>query len=174
MTKQIILKNEKLLKLLVEKGDLINKGRAISDDISDLEKQMEEVDITVQAEEKKVDIDDLVEKEKEISERVQKCIDDMNTVKQEIYKRMSEKVDHSLHEKYEALKKEKEDKEEERNKVAIKAQKYNDKIIPLTRKLMTPYLEDLYDDYNTIELKDGEIVATIFNHLDEFKDNFKK
>jgi len=174
MTKTIKLEDKKLLKLLTEKGDLISVGREISTKIEEIEKEMEEVDKLVQAEEKKVDINDLTDKEKAISDIVQKCIDDMNAIKEEIYKRMSEKVDHTLHEKYENLKKNKEDAEEERNKIAIKAQKYNDKIIPLTRKLMTPFLEDMYDDYETINVEGGEIVATIFNHLDEFKTNFKK
>ena len=174
MKKTIKLEDKKLLKLLTEKGDLIDIGRGISDKIESYEKEMEEVDLLVQAEEKKVNIDDLVEKEKEISERVQKCIDDMNAVKKVIYARMSKEVDPELHNRYETLKKTKEDAEEERNKIAIKAQKYNDKIIPLTRKLMTPFLEDKYDDYETIKIEDGEIVATIFNHLEDFKENFKQ
>lgn len=174
MKKTITLKDKKLYDYLSKKSELIETGRDISTKLEEIEKEMDEVDLLVQAEEKKVDITDLTDKEKEITERVQKCIDDMNAVKKEIYARMDEKVDHALHTKYETLKKTKEELEEERNKVAIKAQKYNDKIIPLTRKLMTPYLEDYYDDYDTIKIEEGEIVATIFNHLDDFKSNFKK
>lgn len=174
MKKTIKLENKKLLNYLIEKGNLIDTGRGLSDRIEELEKEMEVIDEAIKAEEKKVNIDDLVEKEKEISERVQKCIDDMNAVKKEIYERMDKEVDHTLHTKYEDLKATKEKKEEERNKIAIKAQKYNDKIIPLTRTLMKPFLEDEFDDYDTIKIEGGEIVATIFNHLDEYKTNFKK
>jgi phenylalanyl-tRNA synthetase alpha subunit len=174
MIRTIKLENKKLLNLLTEKGDLINTGREVSDKVESYEKEMEELDLKVQEAEKKVDITDLTDKEKEISDRVQKCIDDMNAVKQEIYKRMSEQVDHTLHEEYEEVKKRKEQAEEVRNKIAIKIQKFNDKIIPLTRTLMKPFIEDEYEDYDTIKIEDGEIVATIFSHLDDFKDNFKK
>lgn len=174
MKKIIKLEDKKLFEYLTKKSTLIEEGRGISTELEKIDTEMEELDKLIQDEEKKVDITDLTDKEKEITERVQKCIDDMNSVKKEIFKRMDEKVDHTLHAKYETLKKEKEEKEELRNKTAIKAQKYNDKIIPLTRKLMTPFLEDEFDDYETIKIEDGEIVGTIFNHLDEFKTNFKK
>lgn len=174
MVRTIKIENKKLFNLLTEKGDLINTGREISDKVESYEKEMEELDLKVQEAEKKVDITDLTDKEKEISDRVQKCIDDMNAVKQEIYKRMSEQVDHSLHEAYEEVKKKKEQAEEIRNKIAIKIQKYNDKIIPLSRTLMKPFIEDEYEDYETIKIEDGKIVATIFSHLDDFKNNFKK
>jgi hypothetical protein len=56
----------------------------------------------------------------------------------------------------------------------LKAQKYTDKIIPLARKAMSEFLEDQYDDYDSLKLEDGKIVCTIFNHLDEWKANFNK
>lgn len=39
---------------------------------------------------------------------------------------------------------------------------------------MKPYLDDDYDDYDTVSLQDGKVVASIFNHIEDFKSNFKK
>lgn len=172
--KTIQLEDEKLKTLLTKKGELITIGRAKTDEIVQLEKEMEETDQAVQAEEKKVNIDDLLEKEKEQTKIVQECIDKMNAIKQEIFDRMIKEVPPELHIKYDELKKKKEKLEIERNKIALKAQKYNDKIIPIGRELMKPHLKDQYDDYDSLYLENGEIYATIFSHLQDFKNNFKK
>jgi len=168
------LESEKLKKLLLEKSDFITKGRAKSEEIEALEKELTEIDLKLQEEEKKVDISDLHEKEKSLTERVSQCVEEMNLIKKEIYDRMKAQVPSELHDKYDEIKKKKEELEGERNKIAIKAQKYNDKIIPLSRKLMKPLLEDSYEDYESIKFENGEIVATIFNHLEDFKTNFAK
>lgn len=172
--KTITIENDKLKELLQKKGALITIGRGKSDEIQTLENQMEETDKLVQAEEKKVNIDDLLEKEKVQTKIVEECIEKMNVIKQEIFDRMIKEVPVELHTKYDELRKNKEALEEERNKLALKAQKFNDKIIPLGKKLMQPFLEDQYDDYDTLILDGEEIVATIFNHLYDFKTNFKR
>lgn len=170
----VTIESDKLKELLLKKAELVNNGRAKSDEIEQLEKEMEETDQAVQAEEKKVNIDDLLEKEKEETKIVNECIERMKIIKKEIFDRMIEQVPAELHTKYDELKTKKEVLETERNKIALKAQKYNDKIIPLAKKLMSPFLEDQYDDYDTLQLQGEEIVATIFNHLADWKTNFKK
>ena len=172
--KTVQIENDKLKQLLIKKGELITIGRAKSEEIEKLEKEMEETDALVQAEEKKVNIDDLLEKEKVETKIVEECIAKMKVIKQEIYDRMIKEVPTELHIKYDELKKKKEDLETERNKIALKAQKYNDKIIPLAKECMKPFLEDRFDDYDTLQLDGDEIVATIFNHLVDWKANFKK
>ena len=170
----IKLENDKLKDLITKKGELVTFAIAKSEEIEAIEKEMETVDIQVQEEEKKIDISDLLEKEKGLTSQLDKLVEDMKALKQEIFDRMIKQVPQELHAKYEELKKSKEDKEIERNKLALKAQKYNDKIIPLGRKMMKPLLEDMYEDFDTLALEDGEIVATIFSHLNDFKMNFKK
>lgn len=172
--KTITLENSKLKDLLTKKGALIDTGRATSVEIEVLEKQMEEIDKQVQEEEAKVDISDLNDVQKAIGEKVDKAIKEMQAVKAQIFERMIAQVPHELHEKYDELKKKKEELETERNKVALKAQKYNDKIIPLARESMKPHLTEQYDDYDTLFLENGEVYATIFNHLVDWKANFKK
>lgn len=172
--KTIKLENDKLKKYIQSKSELITTGRAISVEIENIEKQLEEIDLKIQEAEKTVDIDDLHAKEKEVSETVEKAIASMEEIKKEIFARMKEKVPQELYTEYDEAKKLKGEKEEERNKIAINAQKYNDKIIPLGKKLMKPYLTDEYEDYDSIKIEDGEVVATVFSHLNDFKNNFKK
>jgi len=170
----IQVENDKLKDLILKKGELVNKGRAKDEEAETLNKQMEEIDVKIQEEEKKADIKDLLAKEKKISKTVDKAIVDMQEIKQEIFDRIKAQVTPELYTNYEALEKQKEEKEAERNKCAMKAQKYNDKIIPLAREMMKPFLEDVYEDYDSLYVEDGEIVATIFSYLNDFKINFKR
>ncbi len=172
--KTVKFESEKLKKLLEEKSELILSGRAKSEEVERLENEMTEVEKQIIEEEKKVNIDDLHEKEKLVTIKVEEAIADMNLIKKEIYDRMKAQVPNELHIKYDTLKKEKENTETERNKIALKAQKYNDKLIPLGRKLMKPFLENKYEDFETIKIENGEIVATIFSHLNDFETNFNK
>jgi len=172
--KSIQLSDEKLKKLIIAKGELVTKGRGVSVEIEAIEKEMEEVNQQLMAEEKKVNIDDILEKEKALTLKVEEAIAEMKVFKQEIFDRMKAQVPPELGVKYDELKKTLEDKETERNKIALKAQKYNDKIIPISRELMKPFLKDQYEDYDSLYLEDNEIVATIFSHLSDFKNNFKK
>lgn len=172
--KVITLESNKLKTLLEKKGELITVGRAKSEEIMALDKEMEETDTQLQAEEGKVDISDLNEKQKAIGAKVDEAIKEMEGVKKEIFDRMMAQTNPELRTKYDELKKKKEDLETERNKIALKAQKFNDKIIPLGRELMKPFLTDMYDDYETIYLENEEVYATIFNHLVDWKNNFKK
>jgi len=174
MNKKITLTDEKLKKLLKEKSALIYTGRSKSKEITQLEEQMDALDKQLQSEEKKVDLKEFKTREKAISKRMEKCIKDIEAVKTDIYAKIKAETPQELRDKYEELKKQKDDKELERNKVALKAQKYTDLIIPLARELMKPYLENEYDDYETLKLENDEIVCSIFNHLEEWKENFNK
>ncbi len=168
------IESPKLKELLVKKSEFVNLGRAKSEEIEAVEKQMEETELGIQAEEAKIDITDLHEEEKVISAKVDEAIKEMNVVKQKIYDRMINLVPKDLHNKYDELKKSKDKLENERNKIALKAQKFNDKIIPIAKELMKPLLKDQYEDYDSLYLEDGEIYATIFSHMNDFKTNFKK
>lgn len=170
----ITISNDKLKDLMLKKSEIIKKGIGVSEEIERLEKEMEETDVKIQEEEKKVDVKDLDEKAKLAIEKVNEAIKEMDEIKKEIYDRMKKQVPPELGIKYEELKKTKEDKETERNKFALKAQKYNDKIIPIGKEMMKPFLKDIYEDYDSLYIEDGEIVATIFSHLNDFKINFKK
>lgn len=170
----ITIENAKLKELMLKKSELIKTGRATSEEIEKLEKEMAEIDVKLQEEEAKVDISDLNEKQKAIGAKVDEAIKEMQEIKKEIFDRMMAQTPPELRTQYDELKKKKEDKENERNKIALKAQKFNDKIIPVGKELIKPFLKDMYEDYDSLSLEDGEIVATIFSHMHDFKVNFKK
>jgi poly-D-alanine transfer protein DltD len=172
--KTIKLQDPKLQNLLTAKGELIKSGIEISKEIEVIEQAMNEVDLKVQEVEKSVDISDLLEKEQAVTAYVEKCIKDMEAIKREIFDRMKAKTPKELYEKYEALTEEKKQKEEARNKLALKAQKYTDKIKPIGKRLLSPFLTTRGDDYDSIKLENGEIVCTVFNHFDEYEKLYKK
>lgn len=172
--KNITIESPRLKTLLEKKGELIKIGRAKSEEIEATEAEMATTEQALIEEEKKVDIKDLDEKSKAIGTKVDEAIAEMQEVKKEIFDRMMKQTNPELRTKYDELKKKKEELETERNKVALKAQKFNDKIIPLGKELMKPFLEDQYEDYDTLQLDGDEIVASIFSHLADFKNNYKR
>jgi len=172
--KEIKLNNPELKNLIEEKGKLVDKGRAKSEEIEKLEIEMADIEKQLMVEEKKVDLKAFAKKEKEITKRMEQCIKDINKIKKEIYAKVKKETPQELRDKYEGVQKTKEKLETERNKVALKAQKYNDKIIPLSRELMKPFLTDEFEDYESIRVEKDEVIATIFSHLEEWKINFNK
>lgn len=168
------LENEELRSLIGEKGKLVSEGRTLSEEIEKLEIEMSKIEELLKVEEKKVDLTELHKKEKAITKRMEKCIEDIDEVTQEIYAKIKAETPQEIRDKYDELNKQKEEKETERNKIALSAQKFNDKIIPLSRELMKPLLQDEYEDYDTVFLKDGQITCGVFSHLDDFKTNFNK
>ena len=172
--RKVVLEDEKLKKLLTEKGELIKKGRKISEDIEEYEKEMEKIDVDIQEIEKTVDISDLNTEAEDVTNRMKAMMKEMEGLQAKIFARMKEKVPTVVTDRYEEVKKLKEKAETERNKIALKAQKYNDKMIPLARKLMAKHLEDKYEDYNSLVVENGQVVGTIFSHLEEWKDLFDK
>lgn len=170
----ITIDSPKLMKLLREKEDMILIGREKSEDIEAVERDMEALDKQIQEIEHTADTEDLQAEAETITadyNAVQKRMSDM---KQKMFERAKAVVPPELVSQYEEKEKEKKVLEKARNKIAQDVQKRLDKIIPLAQKLMKPFLQDDFEDYDTIRIEDGKIVATIFSHLEEFKDRFFK
>lgn len=169
----ITINNEKLNKLLSEKEALILEGRATSELIETKESELEAIDKQVQEIEKTVDIKDLEEQATEATEAFNLAVKQMEGIRNEIFDRMSKAVPAELKTKYEDTKKEVEELEIKRNKIALNAQKRTDKIIPLARKEMAKFLKDEFEDFESLKLENGIIVGTIFNQVEEFKQNYR-
>lgn len=170
--KQIELNDDKLKTLLEKKGVLITEGRTKSERIEEVEKQMKEVDEELVKAEKEIDISDIDANAQDITERFNALKAEMDAVNKAVRERLSEKVPQELKDKYAVLKKELDELETDRNKIAIKAQKYNDKIIPTVRALLKPYVVDDFEDYGAVKIEDGKIIGEVINHLEEYKINF--
>ena len=168
------LKDEKLKGMLMSKGALINQGRSISEEIENLENQMKEIDDKLVEAEKLGDISDIDAEAKVLTEEMNAFMERMDAINKKVAERLSEKVPQELKDQYDTMKKLKDDLEIERNKIAIKAQKYNDKIIPIVRKLLKPHLKDEFDDFGSVTVEDGVIKGEIFNHLENYKEASRK
>jgi hypothetical protein len=73
-----------------------------------------------------------------------------------------------MQDKHRALLKERSHLEIERNKEALGAQKVKDVFIPLLRKEVKPLLSDKYEDIDTAVIKNGKVIVSTFNHLEDF------
>lgn len=170
----VILEDGKLKTLLQEKTDLVISGRELSQQIENCENDMQAVDKEIQEHESRVDVSDIHQKMNEVTEAMRAVTLQMAGLKKELHERLRAQVPVTFYEQYEALEVKKKKLEEERNKVALKVQKKNDKIIPLSRKLMSPHIQDEFEDYDSIRLEGGQIIATIFSHMQSFIDHFRK
>lgn len=174
----VILDHPKLISLETQKGQIIQEGREISQQIADVELEMGKIDIRLQAEEAKVDISDLKLQGdtivSEMEEVAKGYANKIKAIEQQIYDRMKAQTNPELRTQHELLKKQKEELETARNKKALKAQKIKDRIIPIARRLLKGQLQNKYEDYYDIQLKDGKMIGTIFSHLDEWNKNFEE
>lgn len=172
--KTIKIEDDKLFKALTEKNKLIEKGRAVSVEIEEIEKEMEVIDKEIQVVEKSVDLGEIEKEAQEVTDEFNKLSERMSEVKKKISDKLMQEVPQDKIDAYRELDKKKEELEQNRNKIALKAQKYTDKIIPLARNVMSKFIVDKYEDFESVKIEDGEIVGTIFNHLEDWKTNFDK
>ena len=170
--REVILEDPKLEKLLKEKGDMILNGRKMSEDIDAVELEMNEIDQEVVAIEKAVDLSDLKVEADQLTQEFNDLTGRMNAVSDKMKERLHLAVPQELKDKYQNKKDEKEKLENDRNKIALKVSKWNDKIIPLARKIMASFLENEYEDYDSLRMENGKVVGTIFNHLEDWKKVF--
>jgi hypothetical protein len=170
----VAIDSPKLKKLLEEKLEMVMNGREISQEVEEIDKEMDLIDKEIQKQELKADIKDLKKMATDITTRFNAIMKEMEDLKATMYKRAKEKVDPSLVQNYESKKKLKEEKETARRKIALKVQKWNDKIIPLSQALMRPELKDEYDDYYGLVLENNEVIGTIFNHKVDFEKRFRE
>lgn len=166
--KTIVLEAPKLKKLLEEKAEFILQGREKSEALDVLEAEMEAKDKEIQELEKSVDLEDIKIEAEALNKEMEVLMKRAQEINQKSFDRMKEKTVDKVKE-YEELKKKKGELENERNKFALKANQKTDKIIPLGRKLMKPFITDEFEDYDTLRLEGGEVVCTIFSHLEDFK-----
>jgi seryl-tRNA synthetase len=166
----IKLDNPKLKKLITDKESLIKTGRGISAEIDLIKESMDSTEKKLIAEERKVDVKDLVALSGPKKKQVEALLKEFEGLQKQIYERIKANTPQELRDQYETLKKQKDDKESDLNKLGHKVQKVKDKIIPLVQKLGKPHLEDEWEDFNTTKLdEDGTPILEIYSRLEEWK-----
>lgn len=164
--------NSKLIKLVEEKADMVLEGRKVSEDIEAVQQEMDAIDLEVQGIEATVDVADLKVQAEDLTKEFNSVMAKMEDNQKEVRKRLHLIVPQEIKDKYEAVKKTKEEFENKRNKIALKISKWNDKIIPLARKVMKTFIQNEFEDYDSLRLENGQVVGTIFNHLEDWKKSF--
>ena len=164
--------NSKLIRLVEEKAAMVLNGRKISEDIEAVEQEMEKIDLEVQAIEATIEADDLKKEAEELTKEFNAVMAKMEDNQKELRRRLHIIVPQEKKDQYDAVKKTKEELEQTRNKIALKISKWNDKIIPLARKVMKVFIQNEYEDYDSLRLENGKVVGTIFNHLEDWKKQF--
>jgi predicted nucleic acid-binding Zn-ribbon protein len=171
--KEIIIEDTKVVKLLQQKDEEVTKGRAISLEIEEMDKTLAEYE----EEEKKITAlvqpEELGEKAEKLKEQINALIKEFEEVAGQIRDIKLDHIPKELEKKHKDLMAEKEKKETERNKVALKVQKIKDRVVPMIKKRVIDQL-DTYEDINSAELKDGVCVVGVYDRLEDWKKGFKR
>jgi predicted nucleic acid-binding Zn-ribbon protein len=170
----ITIENEELQALLESKEDLIITGREKSEEIDAKDAEMKEIDKSIQEVEKTVDIVDLNTEAQAITDEMNAVMVKMEDLKKRLHARISAGVPKELIESYEAVAAQKEELELERNKIGLKVQQFTDQIIPLAQGLMKEHIQNEWEDYDSIRMENGKIVAVIFSHLETLREALNK
>lgn len=165
----IELHNTKLHDYIVTKDELVTEGRGLTAQIEQKERRIKYY------EEKEKEITGKVQPDGELKETGDKLVAQINELTGQleklaktIEKKKLAAIPDKMLEEHKALLKEKEQLERERNKLALKIQKIKDRIIPIIKKEVKPLLGE-YDDIETAKAKNGKVVVTTFNHLEDWK-----
>lgn len=169
----IKLKDKKIVDLITGKDKAIDEGIAVSTELARIEKEIisyenKEKDIT-----SKVNVGELKERGERLNKECQEKFDELQKVIKQIEILRLSHIPVDMKEAHTALMKKREALERERNKLALKVQKFKDKLIPMIQKAVKPLLKE-FDDIETAKVKDGEVIITSFNHLEDFKRKFKR
>lgn len=169
----MIIKNKKLHDLIVMKDVLVTEGRGMTGGLEALEKKVR----ICEDKEKKITGSippDPILKAKgdELIELFNKTLKEIEVIGKQIEKAKMDAIPKELLDEHKGYLKEIEVIERNRNKIALKVQKVKDRIIPLVQKEVKPLLGE-YDDIETAKAKDGEVIVTTFNHLNDWKSKFK-
>lgn len=181
--KNITLNNKKLHDLIEQKDALVWEGRKISGEIEVIEAKCKRFEDKEKKITSKVEPDkELYAKGEELTKQMAKIEEELNKIGKAIHDAKLNAIPKEMKDEHMALLKEKEQKERERNKIALKVQKVKDKLIPIVQKEVKPLLqaENLsmvdfgkYDDIQTAKVKDGEVVIETYNRLEDWIKTFR-
>lgn len=178
----INIENKKLSDLIILKDELVSGGRKISQEIENIElmcKRFEDKEKKITS--KVIPPKELTDRGDEICKQMAALEDELNKIGKQINDAKLEAVPKEMKEEHLALLREKEVKERDRNKVALKVQKIKDKLIPVIQKEVKPLLQtkrmveiDIgrFDDIGTAKSKDGVVIIDKFNWLEDWMKKF--
>lgn len=171
----ITIDNKKVHDYIVSKDALVEVGRSISREIELIEIKIKRIEEKEKRITGKVAIPkELTDKGDELLKQLKDIDTKLTEVANQIEKSKLDAIPAEMKKDHEQLFKDKEVKERDRNKIALKVQKIKDKLIPIVQREVKPLLLDRFDDIETAKAKDGKVVISTFNHLEEFKRKFNR
>lgn len=171
--KTIKIEDKRVLKYLEEKDELVKAGRRISDEITRIETKITDCETKEKKITEKHQPKELGEKAEALKAQINELVKEFEKVCSAITIEKLAEIPKDLEKTHRDLMKVKEQKEQERNKIALKVQKIKDRMVPIIKKHVTPHLEQ-YEDIQTAEIKKGEVVVSVYNALDEWKEAHRK
>jgi len=169
----IELNNKKICDLLVMKDSIVADGIKISQKIEAIEKKakvFEDKEKALTA--KIVPPKEITDRGDVIVKQIEKLDKELSVIIKEINEAKLNAVPAKMKEEHLQILKDKEVLERDRNKLALKVQKIKDKVIPIIQKEVKPLLKE-YEDIETAQVKNGKVVISTFNRLEEWKAKFK-
>jgi hypothetical protein len=166
--------NKRVHDFIVAKDEQVEIGRAISREIEGIEikiKRLEEKEKKITA--KVVPPKELTDRGDELVKQITALNTELTKIANQINDSKLAAVPEEMKNEHMQLLKDKQVKERERNKVALKVQKIKDKVVPIIQKEIKPLLKNEFDDIETAKTKDGKVIINTFNHLDDFKRTFR-
>jgi predicted nucleic acid-binding Zn-ribbon protein len=165
--------NKKIISLLTDKDLLVKDGRAISKEIEKIDVKIKKCEDKEKAITGKVEPKELGEEAEKLKAQINELVKKFEKVSGDIFNEKMAGIPKDLETEHKDLLKLKEERERERNKIALKVQKIKDRVVPLIQKEVAPHLEE-YEDIESISIKGGVAEVKTFSHLEEFKARFKK
>jgi len=168
----IELDNQKMYKLIESKDELVKLGRKISSELETIEFKINKLQDKEKVITGKSESKELLTRGEIARLEMERATKSFDKVAAEIHAFKLAAIPVQMKKDHYDLMAFRETKEEDRNKIALKIQKIKDKLIPLLKKEIEPFLKE-YEDTQTVELKNGKIIVETFSYLDDFKKQFK-
>jgi len=169
----IKLTNKKIVDLLSQKEELVFEGREISKQMEEIEAKIAELDKQERVITDDIKPDDLIQSGEKLKAEINHQIEELKKIGTAIEDIKLKAIPEEMVKEHYALRDEREKLENDRNKIGLKIQKIKDKVIPMIKKEVIPHLKE-YDDIESSEILNGEVIIKTFNRLEEFKNSFKK
>lgn len=179
----ITLENKRVHDYIVQKDALVTDGRKISQEIEQLEVQIKRYEDKEKALTSKIiPPKELTDKGDALTNQINKLAEELTKLSDEITRSKLAAIPKDMKEAHMKLLKDKEVKERDRNKIALKVQKLKDKLVPIVQREVAPMIKQkrmveidmgLYDDIETAKTRDGKVVISTFNHLEDWKKKFR-
>lgn len=168
----ITIKDKKLVDMLKQKEELVLEGRNISKVLEAIGRDIEKCETEERKITAEVEPAELRAEAEAFQTEINALIKKFEKVANQITKTKLDAIPKELADKHKDLMKKREEKERERNKVALKIQKIKDRIVPKIAVIVKPQLGE-YEDVETAIVKDDVIVIKTFSYLEEWKKGFE-